>query len=436
MLDPAFKVLFLRALNLVISLIDTLSDLIFGWSFSRGTREERELARSYYDSSAQLATVVAKANFVVGFPLPLNGVYVYRHVKYVDPKMVLDDDNIILSHFTKDEAIFGVGDAGKSINDTTVFPFQVHSVFQGCSQHIRMPISSFHRLCEDFGEPKINMGFCLMTARSGSTLQNQIMNRVPGTRSLSEPMPIDTLWYLFRLGTLDWEEVRRRLNGTIKMLAKTSPDSDVKRVFMKLAPYAAPLVGLIHEFFPNSFFMLSTRHPMPSLLSFRKVWAIFSTGIFAWSSQCWRSHGWTMCVLRERNKYDKIRKLVMPWWQPFSYDTFAALIYCISLASAKENAHIFQLVVLYEDLVANPFVTVERMFKNMDINEDVSIGLAAMEIESQKGTFSYQVSKKLSSSTTAEASQITRYFHIDFPYNGTVDEFRRFLRESFPNAQH
>ncbi len=435
-LDPAFKVFILWTFNKVVFLIDTVTLWLLGWSFSRGTSNERELARSYYDYSAQLVTVVANANFVPGYPLPRNGVYIYKHDKYIDPRMVLENDNIILSHFTKDEAIFGVGDPGKKINDTTVYPFQVHSVFHGCSKHIRMPISSFYRLCEDFGEPKVKIGVCVMTPRSGSTLLNQIMNKVPGTRSLSEPMPVDALWYMFRTGVLDWEEVRKRLQGTIKMLAKTSSDSDVKRVFMKLAPYGAPLCGLMHELFPTSFFMLSTRHPMPSLLSFRKIWAIFGTGIFGLSSQCWRAQGWKMCFLRKKNKYDKIWNLVKPWRQPVSFDIFASLIYDLSLASAKDHGNIFQQVGLYEDLVANPSTIVKHLFKNMGIEEDISIGLTAMEIESQNGTFSYQVNRDVSSSLIAEVTNIYKDFHLDFSFDCTLVEFRRFLRKSFPNAQY
>ncbi len=435
-MDPAFKLFFLRGLNLIISLVDIVTDLLFGWSFTKGTREERELARSYYNYSAQLVTVVAKASFVPGFPLPRNGVYIYKHDKYVDPRTVLEDDNIIISHFTKTEAIFGIGDTGKKLNDTTAFSFQAHAIYYGCSQHIRMPISSFHRLCDDSGDPKVKIGVCVMTPRSGSTLLNQIMNKVPNTRSLSEPVPIDNLWFLFLDGTLDWEEVRRRLKGAIKMLAKTSSDSDVKRIFMKLPPFGTYQCQLIQEFFPKSFFMLSTRHPRPSLQSFRKIWAVFSTGFFGWTSQCWRSQGWNICTPHVGKKYDKMQKLVKSWRQPVTFDMNAALIYADSLSSAKEQGDIFQQVGLYEDLVANPSATVERLFKNMGIEEDISVGLTAMDIESQNGVFSYKVSKDVSPSTAAGADQINRDFHLNFPYNCTMDEFRSFLRNSFPNAQY
>ncbi len=132
----------------------------------------------------------------------------------------------------------------------------------------------------------------------------------------------------------------------------------------------------------------------------------------------------------------KMQKLVKSWRQPVTFDMNAALIYADSLASAKEQRDIFQQVGLYEDLVANPSATVERLFKDMGIEEDISVGLTAMDIESQNGVFSYKVSKDVSPSTVAGANQINRDFHLNFPYNCTMDELRSFLRNSFPNAQY
>ncbi len=59
-MDPFIRVLFWRAVNQLLTLADVLADVIFGWTFTRGTRDERELASSYYDSSAQLASRAGK----------------------------------------------------------------------------------------------------------------------------------------------------------------------------------------------------------------------------------------------------------------------------------------------------------------------------------------------------------------------------------------
>ncbi len=55
-----------------------------------------------------------------------------------------------------------------------------------------------------------------------------------------------------------------------------------------------------------------------------------------------------------------------------------------------------------------------------------------MEVESQNGTYSYKVSKEVSFSTTAEASQINRDFDIDFPYNGTIGKVQKIFDGVIP----
>ncbi len=435
-MDPFFKVLFLRAVNSLILFIEVFTDVLLGWTFTRGTREERELARSYYECSAQLVNVLAKANFVPGCPLPRNGVYIYSHKKYIDPKTVLENDNVVLSHFTETEAIFGVGDVDKDIQDTKAFPFLPIGIYYGCKQHIRVSMSTFHRMADEHGVPRVKVGITLMTARSGSTLLNQIMNRVPGTRSLSEPHAVSNLWYLFSDGTIDFEEVRKRARGAVIVLAKTQTNSKVERVFMKLCPFGTPLCGILHEMFPDICFVLSTRHPLPSVISFRKVWAIFSQGLFGLTGQSWRAHGRTMGYPLVKNKYSKVRQLVKSWRQPIDFDEFSAMVYAGSLSSAKEQRHIFKQVIMYEELTKNPSVVVGRLFENMGIREDVSVGLEAMEIDSQNGLYSIQnISKDVLEKTKESARKIYEEFDLALDHDCTVLEFKRYLSEVFLCAQ-
>ena len=431
-MDPFIRVLFWRAVNQLLTLADVLADVIFGWTFTRGTRDERELASSYYDSSAQLATVVAKANFVPNFPLPRNGVYIYRHEKYIDPRTVLENDNIILSHFTKSEAVFGVGDPGKVLNDTEAFPFQCRAIFYSCRQHIRMPISVFHKLSDEMGDPKVKVGIAVMTARSGSTLLSQIMNRVPGTRSLSEPHPIGNLWYLFRDGTIDWEELRRRLRGAIRLLAKTQSGSDVERVIMKLCPYGAPMCEIMKDEFPDATFIFCTRHPLPTLLSYRKVWSVFADSLFGKSGQTWREHGWSLSFPVKKGKYEKVRKLTQSWMQPVNYDQFTSLIYAGAFSCAKEYADIFDQIWLYEDLSGDPAKCVQTLFDNMGVKDAASVGLAAMEKESQNGIFSHKVAQDVDPAVKRAANEIHRDLDLDLDFDCSLPEFRRYLTATFP----
>ncbi len=46
------------------------------------------------------------------------------------------------------------------------------------------------------GDPSVSVAAVGMTARCGSTLLSQMMNRVPGTRSISEPMATVNVYQL------------------------------------------------------------------------------------------------------------------------------------------------------------------------------------------------------------------------------------------------
>ncbi len=70
---------------------------------------------------------------------------------------------------------------------STRFPFLFISQYLKAKKLVVMPIESFHRLAGEIGEPKMPVGVVNMTARCGPTLLAQMANRIPTTRSMSEP---------------------------------------------------------------------------------------------------------------------------------------------------------------------------------------------------------------------------------------------------------
>ncbi len=268
-MDPAFKVWAIQLANVLIRLVDFALDLLLSWTFSRGTRKERYLARISYEHSAQLVSVVARADFVPTFPMPWNTASIFKHERYISPRKILEDDNICLSHVDEKEAFFVIADQGVNLYDTSRFPFMSIGMYQSCPQYIRLPLSSFHRLAEEVGNPTVKLGVCAITARCGSTLLSQVMNLAPGTRSLAEPLVFPCIWFLFYWGKIDREEQRQLLRSSVRILLKTNKKSDFDRVFLKLDGFSNQHLGILHELFPEATFILSTRHPVPSIKSFR-----------------------------------------------------------------------------------------------------------------------------------------------------------------------
>ncbi len=432
-MDPFIAVWMVKIANFLVCVGEFFTDLLFGWTYTRGTRKEREVAWANYDSSAQLVTVIAQPNFVPGFPTPWNGAYMYRHEKYMDPREILKNDGIVLSHTTKTEAIFGVANPGVNLTDTTVFPFQVHAIYHGCKQHIRVPISTFHRMAEELGDPKVKLGITGMTARCGSTLLSQVMNKAPNTRSLSEPFAISSLWLQYSTGYFDMEELRQQLRSVIRILTKTSPGSNLERVFIKLDGYGSAQLGVMKELFPDTIFVLSTRHPLPSIKSFRKILFIFAAGLYGKSGQCWRNQGRPNPITPIKGKYPQVKERVRPWRQTMDYEELSILHYAGCLAALRDNGHIFHQVVIYEEFTADPKSAVKRLFELMGVKEDPSVGLAALESESQNGIFSHPVSTDdVSKEQKKSMDVIFGQYEIPIAADCSLEEFKRFVHGIAP----
>ncbi len=58
--DPMLKLLLLQLVNLAISVVDLFTGTLFGWTLTRGRKEEEQRARHDYEKSAQIVTVVAR----------------------------------------------------------------------------------------------------------------------------------------------------------------------------------------------------------------------------------------------------------------------------------------------------------------------------------------------------------------------------------------
>ncbi len=112
----------------------------------------------------------------------MNNYAIFKHVKYVSPSIILESDQICLSHLTEKEAFFAVAKPGEDFYDTAKHPFLPIAIHHLSHRFIVLPISSFHRLAEECGDPKVTVGIIAMTLRCGSTLLSQVMNRVPNTR--------------------------------------------------------------------------------------------------------------------------------------------------------------------------------------------------------------------------------------------------------------
>ncbi len=207
-MDSAFGYWFLQIILFLLQIVEWVTDLLFGFTFRGGTKQERREAHRSYEKSAQLVNILHHARYHQLMDMFDLSYYLYKHERYVSPEYVLDKSNVALYFVTKTHAVFSVAEPGDDFYDTNRIPFCAMAFEVLAKKLLIVPMSSFHRLAEELGDPKVPVCFFGMTARCGSTLMSQILNRVPKTRSLSEPWAYVFAYAMFSRGQIDMEEYR------------------------------------------------------------------------------------------------------------------------------------------------------------------------------------------------------------------------------------
>ena len=193
---------------------------------------------------------------------------------------------------------------------------------------------------------------------------------------------------LFYHGAIDREELRQLLRSTVRLHAKTEPSSKCRRLFVKLHPSLNPHLDVLKELFPQAKLIYGTRGLARSLLSARKIVSTAKSGLFGPLGIFWRRFLGRVYVPVLSHRHHWARRRVSPWHQNVSDDEILLLWHLASLACYFDFAHLFDGVVLYEELVTDSRAVVAWLYETMGIEQrHVELGLAALETDSQNDVF-------------------------------------------------
>ncbi len=82
-MDDALYYWFIHVAKTLIWFAEAITDLLFGWTYTRGNREERNLAK-YYEHSPHVVSIQRKSWYASHFFQFIDG-YLYKHEKYGTP---------------------------------------------------------------------------------------------------------------------------------------------------------------------------------------------------------------------------------------------------------------------------------------------------------------------------------------------------------------
>ncbi len=406
-MDDLLKYWLLLVVKAIVFICDAIVDMLFGYSFVGGIKEERAKGADNYESSAHLVKIIWKVRpHIFKQTVQLDN-FLYKHEAYLHPNFVLKNKNVTMFILDKEHAAFCVTDPDVDVYDTKTFPFMTAGQWKVVEKLLIMPIASFHRLADEVGRPKVPVITAGMTARSGSTLLVQIFNKVPKTRVISESFSTKYTHEMRAEGKITAEESRRMLRSTMILKCKIEPGSDVERIFIKLTGTNAPQLADIRDLFPDFIYLFCTRHPMQSITSITKVFSvIFTTGLFNKLGFNWREMVASNFGFAYGNKHDKVLRHFSKWRRE-SYAECGLIFYAGSIAGYFENKDMFRKVVLYEDLSSNPKEEVGKIFNVSGVSQEhVPLALEALKNHSQKAAVPIFASKE---KTTLDEDLIKKF---------------------------
>ena len=256
-------------LKTIVTIAERIIDLLTGWSLFHGSVEERKKSE-IFGHSAHVMTVIAKGRYS-SIVTHTDSHFFCQHKEYVNPIKILERKDIFMFGVTQAHAMFAVIDPTVNLYNTTEHPFIFMDFFNHTKELILLPLKHAHHLADKAGDPKVKVCLVGMTARCGSTLIAQAVNRVPRTRVMCEPWTFTNLHRMRKEGAITEEENKRILKTIMRLMCKVEPGSDIDAILIKCAGFVGPQINIVKEIMPDCALLFSTRHPKKSMESYMKL---------------------------------------------------------------------------------------------------------------------------------------------------------------------
>ena len=369
--------------------MDFFLDLIFNFTLSGGTRQERKNAESDYEKSAQIVKIAHRSSpFFAGWTSPNN--FITLHEKYVNPDYILQHDNIQLQFVTKSHAYFSVMNPAYSFYVSPATPFSFITQFLFAEEFVILPLPSLERLTEKLGNPEEDLIFISNTARCGSILLSQILAKVPNTRVITEEMAVTNVHGMYNSKEISKEKLRSLLQCIVRILCKKNNSSFHERTVIKMGYLTTPTEKELKSLFPDAKFVFTTRMPKPSIASFEKV-VQTTPGLYATLRIGTRYFIKCMPYPYDNERLQQqLQKEFNPIrvWQLGKNPELIAITYAGALQCFLENKDMYDYVVLYENWATDKDNMAKELFEVLDISlGHVQGALEAMDSHSQNNMF-------------------------------------------------
>jgi hypothetical protein len=344
-----------------------------------GSKNEQLKAKTY-ESSAHVFKIgfrAKKINETDAAKLQEN--FLLIHKKYVHPNYVMRD-NITLMGVAENTAFFVALPPEVDVFSSDLHPFMYVTQFRHATHIIVMPMTSFHRLSEEVGDPEADVVLLSNTGRCGSTLLAQVFEAIPSTIVMSEPDAYFLAFMMHSTGKTTDEEDEMILKSITRLQCKHTKCRKVERIVLKTR---APCVQQMKKIsvacrFTKHLFMY--RHPRDTILSFI---AANGPDIKYLTKEVFVNN----MSLPETSAYRSLEKnRLLEGLSVYGSMALMWAMRCICfLEYRREGLEILSL--MYEELLNNPSGTVSKMFLYLNVpKQHVPQALTALQRDSQRNS--------------------------------------------------
>lgn len=233
------------------------------WRFNGTARLVDEARRpENYGRSAQILDIVTHYHFDILHTFAFEN-FICTHNRFESPSYILENDHISLLTVNDRDAIFVEAKKQDMLHwKSEHSPYIRNGQLENSRRLIVVPLSVFHRMSEELGDPKGQLIFLFNAGQSGSTLLSHMMEYTGVCVAISEPDAPNILATRYRRRG-DSKELREVTQDTIRFLCR--PYKSVQQpvayvlTISSISAYAAPLFTGI---FPDSRCLYVYRDPV------------------------------------------------------------------------------------------------------------------------------------------------------------------------------
>ncbi|TRY63442.1 hypothetical protein TCAL_16609 [Tigriopus californicus] len=269
----------LRVALVISKYVNAFLKVIAGFSLFSGNLGEVQQAKRYRDKCVHRLKIHCRASMsdIGGFD---SKSLFLSHLSYQSIGY-LRKDEVSLAFLSKSHAYFVETRPGCNIYDTTNHPFLYAAQFQLAETIVRVSLEHFVQFSQELGDPEANVISLYSTGRCGSTLLTQMMEGVPNTIVMSEPMFQTNLLMDSKgelINTRTTHDMKEIIRAGYRVQCKPITTRQVDSFVLKSVSLVVKTAAQTQEACPFVKNVFMHRSPKPNIQSFRAM-----MGILKWA---------------------------------------------------------------------------------------------------------------------------------------------------------